>query len=195
MLACCQLLVRQRGGNKVTGGEQLTSLPHLPICLCQPSLKSASIKKNLRSTKRIMHKKTLCWSKIYQEIWLLNSTHAPGKRLRPCMLRARFFFSFVFKGKQQTKIASTLAESHTVMLSTRKLNGRLNETLQSIRQPNYGEEMLQNDNVWIFHGFFLSCLARETVVKFNESVLTGFLSSIIIFYNIFMGFLWLRSIF
>lgn len=131
----------------------------------------------------------------HAEIWLLNSTHAPGKRLRPCMLRARFFFPFVFKGKRQTKIASTLAESHTVMLSTRKLNGRLNETLQSIRQPNYGEEMLQNDNVWIFHGFFLSCLARETVVKFNESVLTGFLSSIIIFYNIFMGFLWLRSIF
>lgn len=57
------------------------------------------------------------------------------------------------------KITTTFTESHTIMPSTRKLNGKLNRKLQSALQPHYEEEMLHNDNVRIFHGFSLSCLS------------------------------------
>lgn len=86
----------------------------------------------------------------------------PSKPLRAYTLQ---YCKHTQKYQTTNKIITTFTESHIVMVSARKLNGKLNKKLQSALQPHYIEEMLHNDKVKIFHGFSLSCLSWETLVK------------------------------
>lgn len=179
MLGYCQLLDRQRGGNKVTGGERLTSSStFIKMCFYQDEYQFIRGDQAWDEHKLVWSKnskcpqcKCKCKCKCKRCAAVTQHKHSgkdtPSKPLRAYTLQ---YCIHTQKYRMANKITTTFTESHTVMLSTRKLNGKLNKKLQSALQPHYKGEMLHNDKVKIFHGFPLFCLSWETLVKQNESI-------------------------
>jgi len=116
MLAYCQRLVGQQGRNNVTGGEQSS-----PLLLA--SLKSSSIKMNLRLTEQIQFKKCFCLEKLFtkslaffQHIYTHTHTHTHRSKDTPSKLMKTYTLSYckhTQKYQMANKITTTYAASQS----------------------------------------------------------------------------------
>lgn len=160
MLGYCQWLVRQPGGSRVTGGEQLTSsYAFIKIFIYQEKsgINGAKNKFLSRCSPAYTH-----------------TVHSDrGNAAKPPPKNTQWSTINILRHTKQLTESPSHLQSHTVVISPRKLNGKFNRKLQSTLQPYYEEEIIQNGKVRNFNGISLSFPSRGTLVKINESILTG----------------------